>query len=165
MATQAVHRLVIMRHAKAEQAAANDHARRLTDRGRSDAKSAGEWLAGSGHRPELILASSAARAEETAEIVATVAGVRRIEMLDGLYRADAYDAMDIVSAVGDDVGTVMVVGHNPTMAELASLLQADDADVLRFPTSGIAVLECDDELWTDLDGGQATLMTSYSSRA
>ncbi len=165
MSTSAGQRLVIMRHAKTEQAAETDHARRLTDRGRSDARSAGEWLRGAGHRPDLILASSAARAEETAEIVATATGARRVEMLDGLYGADAYETIDLVSeAVGDDVRIAMVVGHNPTIEELASVLQGAGADGLRFRTSSIAVLDCGREPWQELDEGHATLLTSYSPR-
>lgn len=163
MSTSVEHRLVIMRHAKTEQAAETDHARRLTDRGRSDARSAGEWLAAADHRPQLILASSAARAEETAEIVATATGARRVEMLDGLYGADSYETIDLVSAtLGDDVRIAMVVGHNPTIEELASVLQGEGADELHFRTSGIAVLDCGDEPWHELEQGHATLLASYS---
>ena len=80
--------------------------------------------------------------------------VRRLELVDDLYGADGYDVLETVAdEVPDEVTTAMVVGHNPTMAQVAFLLQAEGADEVRFPTSGIGVFELDVDSWAELDGG------------
>jgi phosphohistidine phosphatase len=154
--------MLVMRHSKAEPVAATDHVRRLTDRGRTDARAAGAWVAASGFVPDLILASTAARAEETAELVASRAGVRRLEFVDELYGADGYEVIDVVAERAPaEVGTAMVVGHNPAMAELGLLLQHEGAEALRFPTSGIGVFALDVETWADLEAGRGRALASY----
>lgn len=155
--------LLVMRHSKTEPNAQTDHVRRLTERGRDDARTAGAWVARSAHVPELILASSAARADETAQLVAAVCDVRRLELVDDLYGADGYEVLEIVAdQVPDDVTTAMVVGHNPTMAEVAFLLQGEGADEVRFPTSGIGIFELDVASWSDLEAGHGRLQASYA---
>lgn len=160
--------VLVMRHARAEQAAETDRVRRLTEGGRNDARAAGAWVASSGHVPDLILASSAARAEETAQLVASLSDVRRLELVDDLYGADGYEVLDIVAAtVPDGVTTAMVVGHNPTMEQVAYLLQGEGADQLRpvrparFPTSGVGVFALDVASWSDLEEGHGRLVASY----
>ena len=156
-------RLLVMRHSKTERSAASDHVRRLTERGRRDARAAGAWVASSPFRPELILSSTAARAEETAEVVASLSGVRRVEFIEALYGADGYEVLDIVAeTVPDDVTTAMVVGHNPTMAQVAFLLQGEGADEVRFPTSGIGVFAVEIASWSDLEEGYGRVLTSYT---
>ncbi len=155
--------LLVMRHSKTEQAAETDHVRRLTDRGRADAGAAGAWVASSGLAPGIILASTAARAEETAELVATMAGVRRIELIDELYGADGYEALDVVSAtVPDELASAMVIGHNPAMAQLGFLIQADGSAEVRFPTSGVGAFGFDVTTWADVDEGHGRLLASYT---
>ncbi len=155
--------LLVMRHSKTEQAAETDHVRRLTERGRVDAAAAGAWVASSGLAPGIILASTAARAEETAELVATVAGVRRVELIDELYGADGYEVLDIVSAhVPDELTSAMVIGHNPAIAQLGFLIQADGAAEVRFPTSGIGAFGFDVDSWAELDEGHGRLLASYT---
>ncbi len=155
--------LLVMRHSKTEQSAQTDHVRRLTDRGRSDARNAGAWVAASEHVPTLIVASSAARAEETAELIASLCGVRRVEFVDDLYGADGYEVLDILAAeVPDDVRTAMVVGHNPTMAQVAALLQGEGADEVHFPTSGVGVFGLDVDSWADLEEGHGRLLAAYT---
>ncbi|HEY7042788.1 MAG TPA: histidine phosphatase family protein, partial [Nocardioidaceae bacterium] len=162
--------LLVMRHSKTEPSAATDHVRRLTERGRRDARSAGAWVAASAYRPDLILSSTAARAEETAEVVAALADVRRVELVDALYGADAYAVLEIVAEqVSDDVGTVLVVGHNPTMAQLGHLLQSEGADEVRFPTSGIGVFGLDVASWADVgtlldEEGHGRVLASYTPK-
>ena len=155
--------LLVMRHSKTEPTAETDHVRRLTDRGRDDARAAAAWVAASGHVPELILASSAARAEETAQLVAAMCDVRRLELVDDLYSADGYEVLETVAdEVPDEVTTAMLVGHNPTMAEVAFLLQSEGADEVRFPTSGIGIFELDVDSWAELEAGHGRLLASYT---
>ena len=141
--------LVILRHGKAEAFAAEDHRRRLTDRGRRAALSAGEWLDERGIVPTHAFVSSAARARDTWEAVAEGSGsdaVVRVE--DAVYTADADSAVDILRTAPSDARVVIFVGHNPTAASLAHLLDDGnpDPDAFRalargFPPGALAVLE------------------------
>lgn len=158
-------RLIVMRHAKAESAAASDRARKLTDRGERDARAAGEWLAAAGWGPDLLLVSSADRARRTAELVATAMGsAPKVALIDALYDADAVEALGICAeGVGADVGCAAVVGHNPTMVELAMLLQGNDTNQVHLRPGALAVFELD-QPWGRLGTGCARLVDSFSPR-
>jgi len=119
-------RLILMRHGKAERHAANggDFERALADSGRADATVMGRVLAAAGLAPDLMLVSSARRTRETAEQVvesfARVSGDKaRIEHLRDLYHADPEDIVQALDDHGDAATTVMVVGHNPGLHDLA----------------------------------------------
>lgn len=157
--------LVLMRHAKAEASAPSDLERRLTDRGHADANEAGAWLAQQGVEPDYALVSAAARTVETWEDLATGAGwdVTLAEYVDALYAAGTDTALDIIRDTDDGVTTLVVVGHNPTIAYLAQLLDDGDGDeeggnamAAGYPTSAAAVFAFEGD-WTELDEASATL--------
>ena len=82
-----------------------------------------------------------------------------------LYHGDAEDALELLRAVPATVGSVLLIGHNPTVSMLSSLLDRGtdrDSDGLR--TSGIAV-HTQDGAWTDLVPGGAPVRASYTGRA
>lgn len=150
-------RLIVMRHAKAEQSGAPDPERALADRGRAAAESAGRWLAQRGWLPDHALVSSAARTRETWECVARSAGLDLDpDVDDGLYSADPESALDLLRLVPAEAGCVLVIGHNPTMGTLAQLLddgtgddEAETAMTGNFPTGALALFEYDGA-WADL---------------
>jgi phosphohistidine phosphatase len=164
-------RLVVVRHAKAEQAGDTDHARRLLERGRTEAAAAGQWLAGQGVLPDHALVSAAPRARETWEALAAGAGWSVEPNLDeGLYTAGTDTALDLIRGVPADAAVLVVVGHNPTMAHLAQLLDDGDGDpeastamASGFPTSAVAVFEYDGA-WADLDLTSARLVAFHAGR-
>jgi phosphohistidine phosphatase len=164
-------RLVVVRHAKAEQTADTDHARGLLDRGRADAAAAGQWLAGQGVVPDHALVSAATRALETWTALASGAGWDLQPSVDeGLYTAGPDTALDLLRRTPADARVLVVVGHNPTMAHLAQLLDdgegdpgASNAMVSGFPTSAVAVFEYDGA-WADLDLTSARLTTFHVGR-
>ena len=164
-------RLVVMRHAKAAQDGPTDFDRVLTDRGHADAAEAGAWLAGQGFAPDHALVSAAARTRETWASLAEGAGWDLEPELDrGLYSAEPDSAVDLIGLVDDGVSSLVVIGHNPTMAYLAQLLgdgegdPAIESDLLAgFPTSAIAVFEYDGA-WSDLAEGSARLVGYHVGR-
>ncbi|MCD4535250.1 histidine phosphatase family protein [Nocardioides sp. cx-169] len=169
----AAHRtVVVMRHAQAEPAGATDVARALTARGRADATAAGAWLASRAVRPDVALVSAAVRTQETWAAVASGAGWSLDPSLDrGLYSAGPDTALDLVRALSDDVASVMLVGHNPTMAYLAALLDDGEGDpaatahlTAGFPTCSLALFSYDAS-WADLDAGRARLVAFHVARA
>ncbi len=146
-------RLVLVRHAQAEPTAPSDAERPLTARGRRDAAVAGAWLAALGVRvgppAGAALVSAALRARQTYDAMAAAAGWEGGVTHDpGLYSAGPEAVLDVVRAVDDDVTTLVLVGHNPTVGYLAQLLEDGEGEPAAstelatrgYPTCAAAVL-------------------------
>lgn len=165
-------RLVVMRHAKAEQTGESDMARVLTPGGRDDAAEAGRWLAAQGIAPDHALVSSAERTRETWESLRDGAGWQLDAEHDtGLYAAGPDAALDLIRQVPADATTVVVIGHNPTMSYLAQMLDdgAGDPGIAvemagGFPTCALTVFEYADA-WAALDQAGATAVGFHVGRA
>jgi phosphohistidine phosphatase len=165
-------RLVVMRHAKAEQDGPTDFERPLASRGRDDAAAAGAWLAAQGIAPDHALVSAALRTQQTWESVASGAVWSLTPDFDrGLYAAGPDSALDIVRLVPDSASVLVVIGHNPTVAVLAQVLDdgSGDAGVSAsmaggFPTGAVAVFSYDGS-WADLGEGTARLDAFHVGRA
>jgi phosphohistidine phosphatase len=146
-------RLILMRHGKAEQHAASggDFERALAPRGQNDAALMGKVLAKAGLSPDLTLVSSARRTRETWDAAAPAFPEARTETRRDLYHAEAQDVLAAIREEAPDSGTVMVVGHNPGLHELALRLAmggpADPAKLAqlrgKFPTATVAVFSID----------------------
>jgi phosphohistidine phosphatase len=163
--------LVVMRHAKAMQSGPSDAERELSDRGVVDATEAGQWLANRGVEPDQALVSAAVRTAQTWEAVNEGGGWDLEATLEeALYDAGTESALDLVRATEDHVRTLVVVGHNPTMATLAALLDDGEGDeeagnelALGFPTSALVVLSYDGD-WSDLDEASASVVAYHVGR-
>jgi phosphohistidine phosphatase len=156
--TLAVKTLVVMRHAKAEQSGPSDF-------------EAGQWLAGRGIEPDQALVSASVRTQQTWEAV-NEGGGWDLEgtPVDALYEAGTESALDIVRETDESMRTLVVVGHNPTMASLATLLDDGEGDdeasnevAMGFPTSAMAVLSYDGD-WADLDEASASMVAYHVGR-
>ncbi len=147
-------RVVVVRHGKAESTAVRDSARRLTDRGHTDSRDAG-WLVAAvlATRPAgrfVALVSSATRADETwREVAAVLPGDVGVEeqVLDALYDAGVDDVVELLRDLPADVGTALVVGHDPAMRGLVHTLAGtgdqqalDRLEQRGFPTASVATL-------------------------
>ena len=160
-----------MRHSKAEQSGPSDFDRQLIDRGVVDATEAGQWLASRGVEPDQALVSSAVRAEQTWEAVNEGGGWDLEATLeDALYEAGPESTIDLIRATEDHVRTLVVVGHNPTMASLATLLDDGEGDdeagnelALGFPTTALVVFSYDGD-WSDLDEAAASVVAYHGGR-
>ncbi len=157
-----------MRHAKAETFAAEDHARVLTERGRRDAVEAGIWLAARDCVPDHALLSTAARTRGTWDAVATGSrATAEVHADASLYTAEPETALEVLRSAPADARTVMLVGHNPTVAYLVHLLDSGDPDPEAFrqlaegyPTAALSVLEVEGD-WADLVEGSAHLVAFH----
>ncbi|HEY1448102.1 MAG TPA: histidine phosphatase family protein [Caulobacteraceae bacterium] len=154
-------RLILFRHAKTETRTpdGDDIGRRLVDRGRSDAALMGRVLADAGFTPDLALVSPAARAKETWELAKAAFPQAKVRICKDIYDATPEEiAAEIDEEAGSD-DTVMVVGHNPGLQELAVNLvaenngRAEDIDRLSaaFPTAAVAVFTVDDHGRSELE--------------
>ena len=164
--------LILFRHAKAEHVPGKaDHERELTGRGRRDAAAAGRWLHDNGFGPELVLCSTAVRTRQTWEEAAKGGACgESIEYERSLYTGGVEAALQTVRDFGGETQVLLVVGHNPTMATLASgLSEGDGSSVAHeclaagFPTSSLAVLRYAGP-WAGLSFGTASLERCHVSR-
>lgn len=147
--------LIVLRHAKAEAGLGiPDADRKLTDRGRRDATAAGDWLRANGLVPARVLCSPAARTRET---LARLALDAEAVFEPGIYDNDPNGLLALVSGTPDETGTLLLVGHNPSVHHLVHDLtgQAPDA----FPTCTLAVIDLPPGDWADLRPGLGTLRT------
>jgi phosphohistidine phosphatase len=114
--------LILWRHAEAEDGVP-DLGRRLTEKGRKQARRVAEWL--DAHLPQsaTILVSPATRARETADALAALSR-RPLEVVEGLEPDGSVDGLLAAAGWPGAETTVVVVGHQPTLGSVASLLLA-----------------------------------------
>ncbi len=150
---------MLLRHAKsAWPDGVADHDRPLAGRGRRDAPAVGRWLAAHGVSPDLAVVSSARRTIETFTLVAAELSVLPREIVtDDAYAVGAGDLLDLVRGLPDDARSVLLVGHNPGIGLLASLLDRTRRSEEDFPTSAVAVVEFDGT-WADVNPGSGRLV-------
>jgi phosphohistidine phosphatase len=168
----AVRRIAVMRHGKAEPSGRTDFERELAKRGHGDSSDTGAWLARQGFHPDHALVSAARRTIDTWESVASGGGFDvEPSFSQVLYGAGPETALDLVRESPDDAYRVIVVGHNPTMAYLASLLDDGEGDpavasemLSGYPTSAVALFDFDGS-WRDLSEASARLMAYHVGRA
>jgi phosphohistidine phosphatase len=161
-----VKRLWLMRHAKSswDDPTLADRIRPLAPRGIRATKALRRHLEGTGIAPSLVLCSPAVRAASTWEgVSAGVPSDVAVEIDETVYHGDEYDLLWRLRQVATDVESVLVVGHNPTLHELAvGLAGAGDAElrsrlVTKFPTGALATLDAPGE-WRELEWGRGTLV-------
>jgi phosphohistidine phosphatase len=133
-----MHRLHLLRHAKARRDdAGEDRERRLSRSGRDAARLVGETLPAALGPIDLVLCSSALRTRETAELaLAGFTSRPQILFEDGLYLAGPAALQKRLIQVEESDGAVLVVGHNPGLHELAIALAAPDSPSYRALASG-----------------------------
>lgn len=147
-------RLVLLRHAKAvAKDAPSDFDRVLAPRGQAQMTAVAKYLAGRDGRairPDLALVSPAARTRETWAAAKLPKVEARFE--DGIYEASPKALLAVVRGVEEGPRTVMLVGHNPSIEELAGKLTGGASG--GFPTAAFAVIELEGEAWGDIRKGR-----------
>ena len=157
--------LFLVRHAKSSwnEPGLPDKDRPLNDRGKRDAPKMGERLAKRNVKPDLILSSPARRALKTAQIIAKRLDYRLEDILvdDRLYAAEADDLLHVIRELGDKPKSVMLVGHNPELTELAHRLSNK---ITRMPTCAVAELMFDAKWWSSTGKDKPARVTLYTPR-
>ena len=149
--------LVLLRHAKAEsESDLGDHMRALAAKGREQARALGSLIHAETGDIDTVLVSSALRTKETYRLLAAddaqwPAG----SSLDDLYEAGPREVLNVLAGVGEESGSVLVVGHEPTMSSLAHLLHDAKDELaqqirLGVPTATACVLDVP-VAWNELD--------------
>jgi phosphohistidine phosphatase len=149
-------RLLLLRHAKTERASPgeDDRDRKLTKRGRADASVIGAYMARHGYVPDLALVSPAMRAGETwVLVVAAIAKELRVVKDKRIYNAGPEKLISIIRET-HDAHTLLIIGHNPGLHELAMRSIATGEQIARervtekLPTSGLVVIEFPFDDWS-----------------
>jgi phosphohistidine phosphatase len=160
--------LVLLRHAKADHpSGVSDEQRPLTARGHADAGAAGAWLARGGLRPDLVICSPAKRTRQTWHGVAVALpgdAAPQVRYEQEVYDGGAEELLSLVRGLGDEVRTVLLIGHNPSVSMLSSLLDPaaqNDSDGLR--TSGLAVHRA--AAWANFGRGAAAVAAVHTARS
>ncbi len=163
-----MNRLLLLRHAKAAAPAPGqgDHARTLDPRGRRAAPVIARFMAANHMTPDLVLCSDAARTRETWALVAAENGWADVDhqFLKALYLAEAARICHVIQREAGTAATVLVVGHNPGIEELAgALADRDDRQARRDLAAGMAtatlVALTLPGAWPALDRGGCTVDT------
>jgi phosphohistidine phosphatase len=158
-------RLIVVRHAKAtHKPGFADPDRPLTSRGRRDAKAAGQWLSGQRLLPGLVLCSPSLRTRQTWDRLAAELGTGQdigVQYDSRLYLADEDDTLDVIGETPDEVRTLLIIGHNPAMQQVASSLTGQGD--LGFPTTAIAVVDLGS--WARLVPGAGSARAFWTPRS
>jgi phosphohistidine phosphatase len=163
-------RLFLLRHAKTVQdTGEGDHARILTERGRDDAGLIGNYMDTRGYLPDAVLCSTSARTRETWDILSgELARVPEPAFTRALYLASAKKMLSLVQDVPDEVGSLLVIAHNPGTEELAAKLarkpksEAETEKLAKlknkYSTGGLTVFDFDQKAWKDVTLGEGILL-------
>lgn len=154
-------RLLLLRHAEAQAVAGGgDIERPLTATGRADARRMGAYFRKSGVAPDLVLVSPARRARETFEIVESELPSKPSSALEpSLHTASMSDLQALLARAPAMVKTLLIVGHNPGLAEFANALSGDgdSEDLVRmgrhFPAPCLAVIDFREDDWSEARDG------------
>ena len=161
--------LQLLRHSTAETAddEPSDHARPLTREGRREATALGRWLAGRKVQPALVYGSSARRAVETLELVlAELHEPPSPQLSRDLYLASARRLFEVVHESPDEATSILLVGHNPGIGELALRLigRGDPQERarirVRFPPATFVEIGLPGESWDAVELGAGELLAA-----
>ena len=152
-------RLMLLRHAKSDWSApgTDDRDRPLSPRGREAAPKMGAYMARHALVPDLIVASPALRVGETLDgLLPAFKDAPSVRRDDRLYETGARELLEVIKETAKSMHSLMLVGHNPGLAELASLLMAaGDVEARRqliekFPTAALAVIDFPLDDWSKI---------------
>ncbi len=164
--------LLLVRHGKSawDDPSLADFDRPLAPRGTKAVRRLRDYLIRSGHRPDVVLCSPARRTVETVEgIRAALPKHVGLELADELYLADAATMLTLLHTLDDTIRCAMLVGHNPGVEDLASLLMGSgDAELraqlaVKFPTGALVTLSFHGP-WADLAPGAARVDALFMPR-
>ncbi len=144
--------LYLMRHAKAawEEPGVSDVDRPLLPKGHKKTKLIVDYLLKRETSVDIIISSPAARAYETAKIVAEGLNypVNKIKTDRKIY--DGYNdrILDIIYGTSNEINSLMIFGHNPTITHLANLFLHPGIESMA--TSCIVCLSFDTDKWESI---------------
>ena len=158
-------RLMLVRHAKAalNDGSMPDFDRPLSEKGKDDSDAMAGILRDTGLEVEYFLSSPAKRAFSTAKSFADAFGAQSIAIDERIYEAFPKTLIKIIHSLPDKFHSVMIVGHNPALTELAyELCPEIDSEM---PTCAVACVDFDSHSWDNIKVSSGKLTFMISSKA
>jgi phosphohistidine phosphatase len=157
--------VILLRHGKSSWSDSTlaDIDRPLAPRGERALRKLAKYIRRERIRPALVLCSSALRTRQTLEAVEASLGKRFVvEIVPQLYAASEQELLERLQALPEPVSSVMVIGHNPGLQDLALVLASRGAYLPqleeKFPTGALATLVVRSASWSALRPGDAELV-------
>ena len=142
--------LCLLRHSKSSwlESALADFDRPLSARGNRNASSLNKFLMSKNFVFDKILCSSARRTKETCLVALDgISGQDNTIFTDSLYMTSASTVINMIRSQDNDLNTILVVGHNPSMHEVLEVLTGKH--LVKYPTGTFAVVRCSSK-WENL---------------
>jgi phosphohistidine phosphatase len=156
--------LLLLRHAKSsskDQGLA-DFERPLNDHGRKAADLVGRFLAKENMDIDLVISSPAVRARETTELVLRAANRSpELRFDQRIYEATPARLLEVAAQIEDEWKSVLMVGHNPGMEELLTLLVGVE---YHMPTATLAKIALNSKKWDQILAEQGVLQSFVKAR-
>jgi phosphohistidine phosphatase len=160
-----VRTVILLRHGKSSWSDPTlaDLDRPLAPRGERASRTIAKYMRRKKIRPALVLCSPSLRTRQTLEAIESSLGKgSAVKLVPQLYAASERELLERLRAVPDSVGSVMLIGHNPGLHDLARALASRGADLpkleQKFPTAALATLAVDSNSWAVLRPGDAELI-------
>ena len=149
-----------------------DRVRTLIDRGRKDAAKIGAYMASHGLIPDRVTASPSARTQETWKFAgAAFRPAPTPSSSERLYNATASAILGVIKEAPAAAHTLLIVGHNPGLHELALMLIASGDVEMReqlrekLPTSSLVIIDFAVDAWAKLHGQSGRLERFVTPRS
>jgi phosphohistidine phosphatase len=154
--------LYLVRHAKSDQSDAGsipDFDRPLSERGFTDAPAMGKKLQKIGVFPDIVIASPSVRTTQTIGLIAKEIDFdyNTIKWDSTIYRCTNEDMLTAITNIAMGTKSAMIVGHNPTITNLANMFQ-DDTTFEEVPTCGVVAFQFKTMNWADVRTKKAKLL-------
>jgi phosphohistidine phosphatase len=160
-----VRTVILLRHGKSSWSDSTlaDIDRPLAQRGERASRRIAKYMRRKKIRPELVLCSTSVRTRQTLDAIQpSLDKGCPVELLPQLYAASETELLQRLQALPGSVGSVMLIGHNPGLHDLALVLASRGADLPqlkeKFPTGALATLVVHRESWAALSPGDAELV-------
>lgn len=141
--------LILMRHAKAEtiELGMRDFDRKLAEKGKVDADAMAKLLKKNTPAIDLLITSLAKRTYKTAKIVAENYNYDKAEIipLSELYEAGVEEYLKVIRNIDDNKNTVIIVGHNPTIGAMSTILSG--SKILNFKPGALGAFSLPIDTW------------------
>jgi phosphohistidine phosphatase len=158
--------LLIVRHAKSswDNPGLEDFQRPLLERGKKKTRYILDYLLKQQIKPDLIISSHATRAHDTAKIIAHALFIpdENIIISKNLYHGDSESLFNQFYDINDEVNSLMLVGHNPTLTYFSNYFLEKKIDNL--PTSGVVCIEFKTDSWAQIQTANRNNKICYYAR-
>jgi phosphohistidine phosphatase len=156
-------RVYLLRHAKSswKDRSLADRDRPLARRGKRAAEAMSDHLDAEEIRPDLVLCSPALRTRETLELIEPgFGGEVEAKVDEQLYGASEATLFERVRTLPDEIGSVMLIGHNPGLEELALASKGEALARMRekYPTAALATVDLPADRWSAVERGSGELV-------